>query len=193
MRVAGELTHPRLRGRVVSRRGVPLAGVEVVPGLILNQTQWGSSWESGTAATTDELGFFEFADFPKAHVHLDVKGEAVVPQSFDIQPGQDVEDLAFTVAQRCHFRVEVQGPELDGLAIELRGRDGKALPIYTFSANMSSSSPRKPLEQGRAAVSAVSEDAVELLVIGKDRSEPVARQPISLSAARVNELRIVLR
>lgn len=189
--VRADLTHPRLRGKVVSRAGVPLPGVRIVPGLIIHKTEWGNAWESGDAATTNQAGVFEFADFPRSHVHLDVRGQTVVPERFDIGTEQDVENLTFMVAQRCHFRIEVLGEDLAGLAIEMHDRNGNQLSIYSFSARMSSSSSHKPLEDGRAAVSAVSEDAVELLVF-RDSKQPIVRQKITLSSEHVNELRVVL-
>lgn len=181
-----------IQGTVVSRRGVPLANVQVTPGMYTHKTQSGSAWESGKGTITGEDGGFEFAAFPRAHVHLNVSGEGVVPNQFEVGPDDDVTALRFVVAQRCHFRVTVTGADLAGLNIELRDASERSLQIYKFRAGGWSSQSVQQLEDGVSPLCAASEDASELWVRRSGELEPVVRQPIGLVAGEVSELRVAL-
>lgn len=178
--------HGRVAGAVVSRTGLPVAKASVTVGLITSQEGGGVSWISGASTATDEAGRFELLDVPAAHVHLDVGGQAVVPERFLLDHDAPVDDLRVEVARRCHFRATVTG-EREGLSIAAVDAAGEPLMIYRFQANGWSGSSAMPLSRVEG-VCTVSEDAAAFVL--RRGGEIVARRDVVLSAEDVNEIEL---
>jgi len=188
------LAHPRVAGRLVSRRGRPVPGARVMASRTVHRTEWGSSWMSGTEVETDADGRFELTEVPRDG-YLHVGGEGVVPEDFPLEEGRDPEQLELEIGLRCHFQVTVEGSDLADLGIEVLDATGQALSIYTFSAQGSSSRGMLPLLEGRMEISAVSEEGIEVRLhrlLEKGERRELARRPLALVPEDVCEVRFAL-
>ena len=184
-----------IAGRVVSRRGIPLGKVEVGLQRITYRTPYGWMAVSGeTSVQTDQEGRFSLEHVPSHGIAVTLSGPDVMPGAYDLGPAQErelggPEALRLSVAQRCHFRLEVIGKDTQSLQLELLDEGGAQLPIFAFQSNGWTSSSRHSIgEDGRTSVLAASEDAREL-VLWRD-AEEVYRGPVALTADEVNALRI---
>jgi hypothetical protein len=188
LRVGGDLYHERIRGLVQARDGTVIAGARVILGLVTSRIQRGSSTRSGQEAMTDAGGAFEMERIPKAHVHLDVTGQAIIPQRFEFEAGVDVENLRLSVARRCHFRVKVKSAAFERTQLELLDDAGQNLSLYTFRGGGWSSSTRVSLDADGTPTMSVSEDARELR-LHRGR-EVILSQGILLDVDQINELEV---
>ena len=192
LEVADDLAHPRVSGRIVSRGGQPIAGASVSVGLVLHSMENGRSWIAGDIIQTGANGRFELTDVARAEVHLNIEGETIVPRHYEFEAGDNMDDLVIEVALRCHFRVEVEGSDLHGLRVEVQDAQGQRVMITTFQAGGSGSSGSKALIDGRMAVSAVSDDATQLILIRSDENgrEELERRELHLVPGEVLEVRM---
>jgi protocatechuate 3,4-dioxygenase beta subunit len=188
LRVPADAVYERVAGRVLSRGGLPLKDVQVQAKLVTYSTSFGSSWISARqSALTDEDGTFELHDFPSAFASLELSGESIVPEDFELEAGARIENLRLEVAQRCHFRVEV-GPAVEGdLYATMEDEAGENLTLYRFQSRGWTGSTNSQLEAGAANLFTASEDARTLVVrVG----EEVRRMPVDLDPGRVTEIHI---
>lgn len=183
----------RVAGRVVARSGTPVSHARVTLGFVTSQSPAGAKqWIQGASTTTDDDGHFAFDSVPRAGVHLDVSGDDVIPQSFELDRIADA--LSLSIALRCHFKVTLEGALPSSSWMEISDGAGAPLDIHAFEANVWTSSRKQPLDQPGSGVLAVSEDARTLRVLsGSDGSASVlAEVPLSLDPHAVNELRVQL-
>ncbi|MEM7163823.1 MAG: sigma-70 family RNA polymerase sigma factor [Planctomycetota bacterium] len=176
---------PPQRGRVVSRRGRPLANARVTPTLTTNSGDTGSVWISGTSVTTDNNGYFSLTDCPRTEVMIAVSGAGIMPTKVELDRSGGVFEIE--VPERCRFRVEADHlPNVpdDG---QMLAADGTVLNVYRFVAGGNSSSNRMTIVEGRTPILAVSEDA-RTLVLSRGGKE-VARLSIDLNPDVVSDLR----
>jgi protocatechuate 3,4-dioxygenase beta subunit len=186
LRLAPDALRVRVSGRVLDRRGAPLAQARVGATLITQRTLSGFTWESGPQATTDEQGAFELPSFPRAGCELRVDGEDLIPQSFEVPAEYDT--LELRVARRCHFLLELDPQRAlpAGLAFELHDERGEPLSIYTFQGGGWSSSSAHSVSTRSTGVLAASEDARTLVLRAADVE--LERLPIELAPGEVNRL-----
>lgn len=164
-------------GRVVSRSGLPLAGVSVDPGRRLAWREDGvdnTSWtaigrrtrfvtqsfaESGVV--TDAEGRFALPPLVARGAFLALHGRALVlGQSFAfdgaLDAGQDPTAIEVVVDAGSRFRVRLaRSNEADSFRIE--GREGEELPLYIEVEGETISAARATIEAGRSGVVLVEE------------------------------------
>ena len=184
LRLGRDALSGKVRGQVVSRRGVPLAGVQVTPVLITTRIQNGKSWQSGETTTTDERGNFELDGVPLLEGELSVSGSAVIPQGIEVSPDQNLLTLTLEVAARCHLRIVVSGPLAEAKRFRILDATDQPLSIYTFDSSGWSSSTTQTLIDGRSPTVAVSEDA-RTLVFQKDDQKEIGRIGLRLTPSEV--------
>lgn len=173
-----------LTGRVLSRSGLPLAGVRVSLSMYTLQTEFGSSSVSGDYIVTGADGRFEFDDVPAQHVHLSYSGEGILPGSREIEPAQGV-GCDIEALRRCHFRVELPADsDIDGVYFE--DADGRRLQINRFESNAMSAFETAPVVDGSSETLSVSELAA--LAIFERAGQALDRRPVSLDPEGVNSV-----
>lgn len=157
-----------IEGIVVSHRGKVLMDVEVVTVLVTAgdpHTVIGSIWESGGRTRTDVHGAFRLDRFPRTGAHLNLYGEAILPDRCFVEPNTMDRPLRVSVAERWRFRIESSGEELQGLTLQVRDSEGLTLPIYVLQQNVWEISTAYLLEGSRSPVLSVSEDVSELVLL----------------------------
>ncbi len=157
--------HDRLTGSLHSSSGAPVEGARVTAARVSHRTETGYSWKSGKTVFTLADGSFELQNVPRADLALNIHGENVVPKFVELEPGFGPEGHHIEVELRRHFRVEVQGDELDGLSIRVVDAEAQPLSISSFSAFGSSSGTSHRLEDGRMETAAVSERAAFVVLL----------------------------
>lgn len=192
-----------LRGRVVTRAGVPIPGVEVqvvcdalrtsYAGRVM-QTSHGGGDE---IAVTDEEGRFALHDVPREHAYLRLDGEEMLPVEYGRHVeggllalvGERPEEVEIEAPVRCHFRVELAPSEADR-TLRVLDAAGEALPIDQFVGNGRRTMRDVPFPAGAPASSAVlaTSDAAATLVVLEGEVE-VARTEIALVPGEVTTLR----
>ena len=198
LRLPPEASFDVLRGTVVDGSGAPVAGAEIFPmcdafGFRIAGRRV-STYHSRTAGVqTDERGRFELRDVPRDLVYLRIDGEDTIP----LEWGRHVEGglatlvgdparVEIQVARRCHFRVELDGPEeADQLAV--LDADGEPLVVSEFRGTGRVERERHSMLDGRSGTLAVSEEA-RTLVLFRNGVE-VRRVPIHLSGGGEHTLR----
>src|SRR4029453_18550744 len=92
-----------LEGRVVSRAGAPLPGIDV---RLLGAT-FGGVWRHSAATRTDEEGRFTLKGVGNAQLMLSLSGEGIVPDWHGVELGQPLELVAVAL---MHVKVELADP-----------------------------------------------------------------------------------
>ena len=183
--------YAELRGTVVSTGGEPLAGLHVVPmcdafRMVVRGNVIGTRHATATVVTTDEEGRFLLANVPKDLVYLRIDGAETLPLEWGRHVegglakmvGEDFNDLVITVAQRCHFQVELDDPD-EADAFSILDTGGEVLVISEFIGNGRREMPRHSLATGRSNPMAAADSAATLvLYLGEDE---VRRVPVRLT------------
>jgi hypothetical protein len=187
--------YSHVAGRVVSRKNAAVAGVRTVLSFVTKQEPSGKKqWIRGASTTTDDAGEFSFTNVPRSGVHLDVFGDAIMPQSFEIAPSVDAERLSLSVALRCHFSVTTDGTLPAASSIEVLDENGLPLDIFVFEANVWQSSSKQAINEVGSGVLAVSEDARALRVLagGQESASTLAQTSLSLDPHTVTPVFVSL-
>ena len=184
---AGDL-RPRLRGRVLSRGGVPLGGVSV--GVLVPFTDagyGGGKLFNGTGTTTDAEGLFELADVPRGAVLISLRGRYVEPRFHgELPAGDEVFDVR--VSALCRLRFEFLGSGEPPDRLRALDADGRRLNVTRYRPDGSSlQSQAVELDGGRSLVVGVPEETAELVLLRG--GEELARVAVQLDPSRVNEVR----
>ncbi len=180
---------PEVRGRVVNRDGIPLAGLKLTPGMA-SQSAAGTTGDWNTSedmepVTTDDDGRFVLLNIPKRFMRVDI----VHPETLFAHKELNAEgaredergnliDRNFEVGLRMRFHVQLDQPtEAD--AIRVLDADGEEIEALTQTANSYFTSPRNQLlHDGLSGHLFVGEDAREMVLL-KDGAE-VRRIPLDL-------------
>lgn len=178
--------HELVRGRVVDRRGEPLADVSVRLSLDTVLSDIGSSNISRESVVTDETGAFTFESVPKAHVYLRYSGEEVIPGTHRLLDREPQDEVVIEAIQRCHFRIELADPSSGANLARFNDANGDSLQVNRFEANGMSGFPWAMLDEGKSEVLSVSELAVEVILMDGDRE--LSRQPVTLETDGVTVL-----
>jgi RNA polymerase sigma factor (sigma-70 family) len=183
--------HPRVAGRVLTRRGMPVPGVSVRLFRQTLQMQLSEGRQTdgmeARGLLTDEDGAFEFADVPKEGVHLLCSGDSVLFTGIDLAREDDVEDLEVEVSVRMHLQVELDPPHSRADRMRVLTADGQVVVLHVMRGEGAEFAPVMPILDGRSAVIALDEEGAVLeLLRGEER---VARLPLELVPGRTNVVR----
>ncbi len=195
-----------LSGRVVSRAGKPIAGVNVTPTTDVmtihptpNSTT--SFHSAAKPVVTDADGRFAFHRLPRERVYLQVVGENILPVQYGRPKRgdgagdglanaskQELDDILITAPLRYHMQIEL-APERADLADRFRVVDesGNALTINVFEGSSHMSTDEGEIHDGKSRVVAVTEET-KTLVLLKGLKE-IQRVPLALAASGVNVVR----
>jgi len=191
-----DAVYPRVAGQVVSRLGHPVGGARVTLGFVTSTAaEGGTAWIAGASTITDGEGRFELASVPRTGVHLDVTGDVVMPERFDLNPDGEHEKLRLSVALRCHIRVIPDRAPPPASRIEVCDATGAPLQIYVFENNVWSASHAWAIDEEGSGVVSVSEDATTLRVFGgwSADAEVLAEVPVTLDPRQVTEVHVAIR
>jgi protocatechuate 3,4-dioxygenase beta subunit len=154
----------RIRGRVVSRDGLPLAGLDVTVSLVTFDTSFGSSWFTVKSATTKDDGTFTIERIPKRFTRLTVDGESIQTTSRSIAEIDLDRPVEIAVVRTCRFRFEsAPGQEVADWLVVLDAQ-GTTLSLVTRDAKSMMTGSSAQLTDGHSHVLSVSEDAARLVL-----------------------------
>lgn len=198
------LYYERVAGRVVSRTGKPLAGVQVMPQCDVvtirpNEHSQSTFHSTAKSVVTDADGRFEIKRLPRGKVYLRLDGENILPIEF----GRDgrgneggigsasqrqVDDLLITASLRYHMQLEL-APDRADLAdsFHVIDGDGAKLTINAFEGSSRRSTDECQIHDGKSPVVVVNEEA-KMLVLSKAGRETL-RLPLTLAPTGVNIVR----
>ena len=172
-----------VRGRVVSRDGLPLPKVDVSVSLVTFEMPFGRSWEDVAATKTGEGGFFALEKVPRRATRLDIDGEGVQPTSLAVEEIDLERPLVIVVGRTCRFRYESRPGEVVPTELEVLDAEGAALDLVTREARSMMSGSRARLADGQSHVLSVGEEAVRLVLYKE--GEVLSSQPLKLAAGEI--------
>src|SRR5262249_28760175 len=125
LRLPADGLYPRVAGRVLSRKGQPIAGARVFPMCDAFQARLkgeivSTSHDALEGVTTDAEGRFELVNVPRSLVYLRIDGEELIPLEYGRYvegdkrferttvkelPRERIEKLEIAVERRCHLQV----------------------------------------------------------------------------------------
>ena len=178
-----ELGH--VAGRVVSRDGTPLEGVNV---RLLKHT-FGGQWDNPDSGdrTTDAEGRFDYGLIGGEGLQLWIKGDDIVPELIPIPSALHAGDLEIVLRVRCHFKVDLGIDAHRADAIRVHDADGNKLDLLTISPTGMYIRTSVDLVDGRTPNLGV-EDSATTLVLWKDGQE-AQRIPLHLVPGQLNVIR----
>ncbi len=168
----------RLEGRVATKTGLPLGGVQVY----LFGAVFGGIWEQGGATTTDDDGSFAFDGVGNAQVSLSLRRDDTMPLWLLLDNAQ-TEEIEIVLALRCNAKIEVGDPERAD-AFRVLNDQGELLELYEIGAEGTIRREAMELVGGRSVTFGVADDACTLVLL-KGESE-VERVPLGLVPGRLN-------
>ncbi len=163
---------PVLRGRIVSLRGEPLAGVRVQQHVVAFKNRArvpggefeGTALREGATATTGADGTFELRDIGRQHVAFALSGDTILPTS---KLGKDIADplqSTWVAEARCHVDVTLANPD-EGDEVACFDAEGKQLDIAVLRRNSNSFLTELKLHAGRSGLFVVGERAAKLVLL----------------------------
>jgi hypothetical protein len=187
VRVPPDASRPIVRGRVVSRRGVPMPGVEVWVSHATNLLpNGGFQVNRCRQVSTDVSGGFEIRDLPRRHVFLSVEGDVFPFTHLEIPPDASGEDVRIEVDVLCRFRLEPR-PEDPVNRVVLLDAQGQVLrvTVHTPRATMEGNEVRRG---EKAFPVCFASEGAAVMVLYQDKVE-LRRVPLDLQPG---ELQIVV-
>lgn len=177
----------RILGRVVSRDGVPLAGLDVSILLVTYEAAFGSSWNHVKTVKSAADGTFAIERVPKHFTRLSVNGEDVQSTTVALAEIDLAQPVEIAVVRLGRFRFE-SGPDGEFPDwIEVLDRDGGVLSLVTREAQKMMTSTNAALADGNSHVLSVSEDAARIVLY--KNGEPVSSQPLRLVPGEIVTVR----
>ncbi len=187
LRVPADAVLERLRGRVVTRGGVPVSGARIGVQFITSSTKTGFVSESVAGTESDAEGRFELPGLPRRHVNLVVGGDDLVWTTFPAPAeGFDGSPIVVEVERLARVRLDFSAADPLPDAFSVLDADGMQLQIESRSAGGRTTSSSIPLHEGRSAVLAVSESATTLVL--RKGGREIARRALLLLPGEINEL-----
>ena len=191
--LAGDEVVKRLRGHVRSRRGAPIAGVEIrqkfVPFVSEGPIAGGSyRWlylRDGKSTTTDADGAFLLREIGQRDTYLHLEGDRILPRPVPARELSGDRELVFEAELRCAVEVQLLDP---GEADRVGGEqgDGKPAMLVQSQQNTTSFLGSVPLHEGRSGTFFVGESAVRLVLMRDGRA--VRTIPIQPDPARTTSV-----
>jgi hypothetical protein len=181
-------TWARVRGRVVSRWGAPVAGVMVQPrfdAFTIKGTTWVETPDSAYSVT-DEEGGFVLESIPHDDVYFRLTGDQIIPTDHGRKEGSAAENLVVVVPLRVDAQV-VLDPPGDADRAVFFDDEGRIVPVSLLRFGQRQIWDHAPLVKGRSEVIALS-DAATTLVLRRGDQE-IRSEPIRLVPSEVNVLR----
>jgi RNA polymerase sigma-70 factor (ECF subfamily) len=188
--------YPRIAGRVLSSRGKPIAGVQIV----LRREAFGSRTRvfGGTAqygmiqlresATTNAEGRFEFKDVPREGVALDLRHDGIVPRDFALEGVTQPENLDVVVDARCRLELRLKPPIARADRMAVRDGDGRRIDVMLITQGSVNAYTDVGLVEGRSGVVSVSSAARTLVLL--DGEKVVETHAIDLVEDQINVLEL---
>lgn len=190
-------------GRVLSRRGVPLADVQVSVGRSFpwlarepSTTSWtplpargpDAAWTlSAARARTDTEGRFELAPLAVAGTFLRLSGQAItLGETVVLERAGALDALEIRVDASSRFEVVLANPD-EAAAFSLATLDGDPLPLFVEVDGATISAPSVDLVGGRSAPVLATEGEWVLVLHSGERE--VRRETLTFPAGGLHELR----
>lgn len=176
----------RLAGRVLSRRGLPLEGAQILIGRSLMSVGPAQTWLNQPTAVSDANGRFELRDLPRRGITIGVGDPRVRPRMQPFEPLDGAGEYLLEVDLTLRFVLEPEDPhECD--RIEVHDRAGQSLTFGARLPHADSTVDSVGRVAGAFPVCTVDERA-ETLVLFRDGRE-VGRRTLQLTAGEVARLR----
>ena len=170
----------RVWGRVVDRRGVPIADVRVRLTMRVHEVEGQTSYQTGAQVRSGPDGSFELKDVPRENLLLRFDGKGVDSYYHDLPATDPGADLRIELACMCRFRYEA----LPGVAaaVSLRVIDANEKPMRItrqLGQGSSESNTSYAIEHGRSPDLMVSDTAAWLLLQTGDGGQRRVPMPLS--------------
>ncbi len=182
-----EDTYQKLNGTVVDEHGRAVEGIQVIVSTWVIHNSDNHAVRTMRRTYTEEDGSFMLSDVSRlASIRLRVLGDdsEFLDHAFWMEPDDTGEDLTLILERRCHFRVEVQDPEV--VSFRVLDEHDEVLMISHFGAVGGDVGRRTfPLDDGRSPVVSTSDRARTLELLDTE----TRRVPIRLVAGEVTILR----
>ncbi|NOT30647.1 MAG: hypothetical protein HOP15_09400 [Planctomycetes bacterium] len=182
---------PRLRGRVLTRPGTPLAGMRVSidrdAGMVGVRDQYFGFITYGARTVTASDGSFELANVPRKGVTLHVHGSGIADPDLELDASIDPDALEVTVAAsvQLHVRLGTSYPEATQFGVLDAAGKPLELRIPTEGGSMIGTSIA--LTESVSPVARLSDAGIALVLHDREGKE-LARIPITLQAGIVNTI-----
>jgi protocatechuate 3,4-dioxygenase beta subunit len=174
----------RIAGRLVSARGLPVAGANLIAGRDLGA---GVGPMLMRGFTTDDDGRFECAGVVLDDLVIQVEDARLIPTvDYRLADGDDPQALEIRVALRCPLQVDLEGAGVRADAFSVVGSGGEPLQVVMSFGGMFAMVDEIEFHGVRSEVVGVPESAVELVL--RLGGAETARVPI---APRPGEVTIV--
>lgn len=129
----------RLRGRVVTRHGDPVAGVTILPFIapvsaaerVFGGTVDVSRFFEGESVRSGADGSFELVDVPRMHVSFQLSGDAIGYAYASVEDVTDPSNHRFVVSARVRVEIELADPSY---ADSARASDEEGRPVKFLDA-----------------------------------------------------------
>jgi len=189
-------------GRVVSRGGTPLAGVQVALGR-------GFDWERPAepargplappdavmsfpdqgSTTTDASGRFAFEAVHVEGAFLSLRGNAIVlGASHPLDRSQGLEQLEIVVDAACRFRVVLEGDPTLVDGFHMLDLEDRPQPLYVEIEAHTISTSTVDIHDGHSGV-AMTNEGERILVLTKDGQE-IQRRTLAFEPGPLREIRL---
>jgi RNA polymerase sigma-70 factor (ECF subfamily) len=180
----------RVAGRIVSRGGKPVEGVEVNPGVRLPHWPYVDDPKfatHGDPVTTDAEGRFEFEKLSPEGLSFQLLSPQLLVMEWTPPADAKLGALEITVALRCHVQVDLGDRKDFADSFVVLDGAGSKLEAIEYQGPIAMVDDPVQIELGRSAVVAVSEDA-RTVVLSKGEEE-VGRIPIALAPGELKVVR----
>jgi RNA polymerase sigma factor (sigma-70 family) len=191
LRLPTDDVHEKVAGRVVSKSGQPIRGVNVRLFRITFELQHADGTdneaEESQPVVTGEDGTFAFRNVPKHGVEVIATGDTILGTSATLEGVHDATHLELVASLRLHLQVEISEPRdrADRLKV-FDARDRRVL-LSVFHGSGAHASFDMPIRDGRSDVISVADTAATLVLYREE--EEVARVPLNLSPGEPNLVR----
>jgi protocatechuate 3,4-dioxygenase beta subunit len=176
---------PTVRGRVVTRHGLPLENVEVGRSMCFYKTT--NSWSSKVTGkvSTDAQGRFELRNVPRKWSRIELGGPSIRAGTRDL-PARQAADLEFVAELEVRTRLEITDSTID----EVRFLDELGERVHPIIETPEGTSQQfsLPRSDGKFPTFAIYDSAV-MAVLCRNREE-VRRVPIEIRREKLLTLRL---
>ncbi|MFN0008296.1 MAG: carboxypeptidase-like regulatory domain-containing protein, partial [Planctomycetota bacterium] len=177
----------RIEGRVVSREGLPLGGIDVSVAIVTFENAIGSTWITVKSVKSAGDGTFVLERVPRRFARLSVDGESVESTTLTLAEIDLAQPIEIAVVRLCRFRFENGSDQEVPGWLEVLDREGRVLSLVTRQAQSMMTSSTATLTDGCSHVLSVSEDAARLVLY--KNGEIHSSQPLRLVPGEIVTVR----